>query len=107
MRGKPPAVDARRVRHRPRRHGAAEDSLQLRRVGVGVLPAAAVGRAPGDGAAGRPQGSGLPRRHRAGAWRDHDALRAVRSEEHKSELQSLMSISYSVFCWKKKMNKKE
>src|SRR3546814_1308650 len=28
----------------------------------------------------------------------------VRSEEHTSELQSLMSISYSVFCLKKQMN---
>src|SRR3546814_14587196 len=27
---------------------------------------------------------------------------AVRSEEHTSELQSLMRISYAVFCWKKK-----
>src|SRR3546814_4132888 len=27
-----------------------------------------------------------------------------RSEEHKSELQSLMRISYSVFCLKKKKN---
>src|SRR3546814_1391264 len=25
----------------------------------------------------------------------------MRSEEHTSELQSLMRISYSVFCWKK------
>src|SRR3546814_3795020 len=29
-----------------------------------------------------------------------------RSEEHTSELQSLMSISYDVFCLKKKNNKK-
>src|SRR3546814_10869323 len=29
-------------------------------------------------------------------------LRAVRSEEHTSELQSLMRISYAVFCLKKK-----
>src|SRR3546814_2205546 len=28
-----------------------------------------------------------------------------RSEEHKSELQSLMSISYAVFCLKKNKNK--
>src|SRR3546814_1541421 len=28
--------------------------------------------------------------------------RAGRSEEHTSELQSLMRISYAVFCWKKK-----
>src|SRR3546814_8116318 len=27
---------------------------------------------------------------------------AGRSEEHTSELQSLMRISYAVFCWKKK-----
>src|SRR3546814_1170491 len=29
-------------------------------------------------------------------------VRAVRSEEHTSELQSLMRISYAVFCLKKK-----
>src|SRR3546814_6960471 len=29
----------------------------------------------------------------------------VRSEEHTSELQSLMSISYAVFCLKKKKTK--
>src|SRR3546814_1023573 len=27
---------------------------------------------------------------------------AARSEEHKSELQSLMRLSYAVVCWKKK-----
>src|SRR3546814_19799668 len=31
---------------------------------------------------------------------------ANRSEEHTSELQSLMRISYAVFCLKKKKNKK-
>src|SRR3546814_9316477 len=31
---------------------------------------------------------------------------AHRSEEHTSELQSLMRISYAVFCLKKKKNKK-
>src|SRR3546814_5175592 len=30
-----------------------------------------------------------------------------RSEEHTSELQSLMRISYAVFCLKKKNNKKQ
>src|SRR3546814_7049737 len=29
-------------------------------------------------------------------------VRAIRSEEHTSELQSLMRISYAVFCLKKK-----
>src|SRR3546814_2004695 len=42
---------------------------------------------------------------------DDDALRflgrahGVRSEEHTSELQSLMRISYAVFCLKKKTQK--
>src|SRR3546814_7509581 len=36
--------------------------------------------------------------------RDGPAL--VRSEEHTSELQSLMRISYAVFCLKKKKTKK-
>src|SRR3546814_5144692 len=31
----------------------------------------------------------------------------ARSEEHTSELQSLMRISYAVFCWKKKTNRKK
>src|SRR3546814_6521110 len=35
--------------------------------------------------------------------RDH---RPVRSEEHTSELQSLMRISYAVFCLKKKKKTK-
>src|SRR3546814_10270137 len=30
-----------------------------------------------------------------------------RSEEHTSELQSLMRISYAVFCLKKKINKED
>src|SRR3546814_9222506 len=34
-------------------------------------------------------------------------LAPSRSEEHTSELQSLMRISYAVFCLKKKNNKKE
>src|SRR3546814_2907160 len=35
----------------------------------------------------------------AGHWRE---WRLMRSEEHTSELQSLMRISYAVFCLKKK-----
>src|SRR3546814_4108786 len=40
-------------------------------------------------------------------WKSHDAARGTgsrrgRSEEHTSELQSLMRISYAVFCLKKK-----
>src|SRR3546814_7865050 len=35
-----------------------------------------------------------------------DLVNEPRSEEHTSELQSLMRISYAVFCLKKKNNKK-
>src|SRR3546814_1686283 len=47
----------------------------------------------------------LERRHgfRAGAPNCQCAVRC-RSEEHTSELQSLMRISYAVFCLKKKTN---
>src|SRR3546814_8880897 len=38
------------------------------------------------------------------AW---TASRPSRSEEHTSELQSLMRISYAVFCLKKKKHKRE
>src|SRR3546814_5478164 len=41
------------------------------------------------------------RRHR-----DQYRPQPLRSEEHTSELQSLMRISYAVFCLKKKKNKK-
>src|SRR3546814_1301363 len=34
------------------------------------------------------------------------AARSVRSEEHTSELQSLMRTSYAVFCFKKKQKKR-
>src|SRR3546814_2501147 len=46
-------------------------------------------------------------------WRDHGIvgrqppLRPVRSEEHTSELQSLMRISYAVFCLTKKTPKSQ
>src|SRR3546814_7955408 len=41
-----------------------------------------------------------------GAWGPRGASRTkrTRSEEHTSELQSLMRISYAVFCLKKKTN---
>src|SRR3546814_1456364 len=39
---------------------------------------------------------------RAAADREGRSASAARSEEHTSELQSLMRISYAVFCLKKK-----
>src|SRR3546814_2892979 len=40
--------------------------------------------------------------HQSTAFRRPSILGATRSEEHTSELQSLMRISYAVFCLKKK-----
>src|SRR3546814_8869617 len=54
--------------------------------------------------------------HHQQPWRCPECLQAcldqhgdgddIRSEEHTSELQSLMRISYAVFCLKKKREKK-
>src|SRR3546814_3114816 len=46
-----------------------------------------------------------PRRNRR-VVRNQCFLRSRRSEEHTSELQSLMRISYAVFCLKKKTKNK-
>src|SRR3546814_7971694 len=52
------------------------------------------------------RGIGAGRRHLAGPARLDDLIsRKNRSEEHTSELQSLMRISYAVFCLKKKKQK--
>src|SRR3546814_6778781 len=72
----------------------------------------------GAGKQGEMRGDRVPpgvlRQHRAAAAIDaqdqrtavegaeHQGDPAVRSEEHTSELQSLMRISYAVFCLKKK-----
>src|SRR3546814_1171043 len=66
-------------------------------------------RDSGVGPAGRQPGQGLPSHdlhHREG--RGSDLLQGLgRSEEHTSELKSLMRISYAVFCLKKKNNKQQ
>src|SRR3546814_3390639 len=68
--------------------------------GQSVLDAAAAGRARVEGARHR-------RLHLRAAAGAHPAgagvaVAAGRSEEHTSELQSLMRTSYAVFCLKKK-----
>src|SRR3546814_2366937 len=62
-----------------------------------------------ENAAGRVRGQqhqsvGHPRADPGGIGPMHRSARGVelRSEEHTSELQSLMRISYDVFCLKKK-----
>src|SRR3546814_9331270 len=42
------------------------------------------------------------RRGTVGSGAQHEGAVEGRSEEHASELQSLMRTSYAVFCWKKK-----
>src|SRR3546814_10620282 len=51
---------------------------------------------PGERVASQVEGSGWEQRRMGGD------LRNLRSEEHTSELQSLMRISYAVFCLHKK-----
>src|SRR3546814_2566776 len=41
------------------------------------------------------------------AWLERGLARPARSEEHTSELQSLMRISYAVFCLKKQKSNKQ
>src|SRR3546814_3840696 len=59
------------------------------------------------------KGCADPVAHGRSAWAHRSASvrrewqRARRSEEHTSELQSLMRISYAVFCLKKKTDNKE
>src|SRR3546814_2246126 len=70
---------------------------------------------PGGGSAGRARSGGDAERQRQGPENRPlpalppcimEQLRRVRSEEHTSELQSLMRISYAGFCLKKKKNNK-
>src|SRR3546814_4404631 len=51
--------------------------------------------------------TGSWRRRRAGVARARPTPAGSRSEEHTSELQSLMRNSYAVFCLKKKNTKHE
>ena len=75
--GQPLAVDAGRLSADGSRFGAAENPVQLRRVGVGVLLAADDRRAPGHGAARRAQGSAVPERSDRARAHHHAALCAV------------------------------
>src|SRR3546814_6809570 len=55
---------------------------------------------------GRHLAAGVPRNFTMNSNEILDALQEpLRSEEHTSELQSLMRISYAVFCLKKKKHK--
>src|SRR3546814_3051928 len=87
------------------------DGLEAQEVSLDSLPADLVGRylATDGPHAGKTLVEVIPAadlRDPAARERFVDAVQAVapevRSEEHTSELQSLMRISYAVFCLKKK-----
>src|SRR3546814_5263153 len=90
---------------------------RLRQDDAGVPDGGGDGEHPGDRAVGRPDAQRLvqgranrighdrlesSRNARGGRDRLQGLPRTRRSEEHTSELQSLMRISYAVFCLKKK-----
>src|SRR3546814_6175757 len=54
----------------------------------------------------RPPSRAAGLRAQPGGYCDNFPDKGVRSEEHTSELQSLMRTSYAVFCLKKKTNYK-
>src|SRR3546814_6076435 len=98
-------------RHRDRlRRVVAQEVHEHRREpedGVGDLPrrGGEVGREREEGAVGErvavDQQDGAGHRRSVGGELAGDDLLGNRSEEHTSELQSLMRISYAVFCLKK------
>src|SRR3546814_8623697 len=103
----------------------SEDERRAKREGRRIHPRASCGHLPPepDDRAGRsrvdelqgPHSGEIPRtpgdqtarRHRLDETQaDAEAIAdRARSEEHTSELQSLMRISYAVFCLKKKTNR--
>src|SRR3546814_4532213 len=82
-------------------------SRKARRIGQRSIREGRAGGNVATGAISGPLGLISDVRQGRGGFGRHGALRAsqaadFRSEEHTSELQSLMRISYAVFCLKKK-----
>src|SRR3546814_7518157 len=81
---------------------AAEVEQRQRGAGAGAVGVAAILEQARQGAAER-----ADRARQRDRWEERRARRTdIRSEEHTSELQSLMRISYAVFCLKKKKQNK-
>src|SRR3546814_6278469 len=94
-------VVARRGGFRSRRRGRHENRLLLGKPVGGIRPAA-------PRAVRQPLMSGSVRvRPVSPPIAQLSPSAKVRSEEHTSELQSLMRISYAVFCLKKKKKKQQ
>src|SRR3546814_10562315 len=83
----------------PQHHGSNAVGIEI--VGIDEADALATLQKPAE----RRSGAGIKqvRRETHAAFGDREVARVVRSEEHTSELQSLMRISYAVFCLKKKI----
>src|SRR3546814_7181803 len=102
--------DARQVDALVVAQGAAGDHTGLRMAGGAVLDfQAQLAVVDQQGGSGREGGEDLRMRQRralvvARRLIEIEAKALARSEEHTSELQSLMRISYAVFCLKKKNN---
>src|SRR3546814_8622802 len=104
----------RRRRPDPHRYRAGADQYRRHRLvrlaggkhpgrGLGIRPAADRQDSRRRALGADPRGAAALGRHRDLHHRRAGlALSGVRSEEHTSELQSLMRISYAVFCLKKK-----
>src|SRR3546814_7156807 len=89
-----PAEAGQRARPEARRH----EGFRRRVRGAGGSAPLALSLSKGDPAAFLSAGTAAPRCRGRRRW--------SRSEEHTSELQSLMRISYAVFCLKKNKYKK-
>src|SRR3546814_3742961 len=97
------------IRGRPRRHSLRDPLLSeiAQRAGVDLDRSNSESPVQGDDLGGGMHGPQL-----IDVVEDRlrnsidDLIRGIRSEEHTSELQSLMRISYAVFCLKKKTTTK-
>src|SRR3546814_3136937 len=78
-----------------------ESKKLAKKAGVSVVPGFVGEIEDTDHAAEIANGIGYPVMMKASAGGGGKGMR-LRSEEHTSELQSLMRISYAVFCLKKK-----
>src|SRR3546814_7090248 len=72
---------------------AAADLVRGRRIPIGLIY--------------RREGDSVPAHQRLADAKANANIEQARSEEHTSELQSLMRISYAVFCLQKKKKQKK